>query len=461
MGKIKLSPKFIAFLRNTDFNFEFLESCTYTGKSTVGIIKALFMMADSPKKFHVIAGLDLGVIERNLINKDCGLLDVFGDSAEYYPNGFKKVSLPHILYHTPNGDKIIYLVGYADKARWRKVLGSQFGVIFIDEANQADLAFIQEITMRCDKAIFTQNPDDPNLDWYKQYVNHSRPLDKYKKDYPNELLNMLNEEPKEGWIHWYFNFDDNASLTPEKKYRIIDAVPVGTKQYFTKILGLRRRATGLVFSNFDTRKHVITKEQARSKTFVYFSAGLDTAYSSSSPDTIAMMFMGITDKRELVILDERVYNNKDLDYPIAPSDTVTNFIAFLDRNQKEWGLARNVFIDSADQATITEMNKYKRTHPCIYVFNNAHKKVQIIDRINLQIGWLHTMHYLVADTCRNHIHELEVYSWQEDKDNTPEDGNDHTINAVQYGFIPYKDKIGIEVKEQVERPISYADRFRR
>ena len=461
MSKIKLSSKFIAFLKYTDFTFSFLESCTHTGKSTVGIIKALFEMADSPKKFHVIAGLDLGVIERNLINKDCGLLDVFGDTTQYFPNGYKKISLPHILYHTPQGDKIIYLVGYADKAKWRKVLGSQFGIIFIDEANQADLAFIQEITMRCDKAIFTQNPDDPNLDWYKQYVNHSRPLEHYKKDYPAELLGMLNEEKKDKWVHWYFNFEDNAALEEEKKRRIIDAVPVGTKQYFTKILGLRRKATGLVFSNFDRKKHVISKQQAKEKKYITFSAGLDTAYSSNSADTIAMTFIGITKEREVVVLDERVYNNTDLDTPIAPSDTVQNFIDFLERNRQEWGLARNVFIDSADQATITELNKYKRNHACIYVFNGAYKKIQIIDRINLQLGWLHTLHYKVVDTCKHHIQELEVYSWEPDKDNTPEDNNDHTINSVQYAFIPHIKNIGIPTVEQTERPIVFDPRLRR
>ena len=195
--------------------------------------------------------------------------------------------------------------------------------------------------------------------------------------------------------------------------------------------------------------------------FTYFSCGVDTAYSSKSPDTISMLFIGITDKRQVVILDERVYNNRDVSTPIAPSDTVTSLIAFLDRNQKEWGLARNVFIDSADQATMTELYKYKRTHPCIYVFNDAHKKIQIIDRINLQLGWFHTNHYLVVDSCVNHIRELEVYSWKDDKDNEPEDGNDHTINASQYGWIPYRDKIGIEIKENIEKPIRYEDRFRR
>ena len=176
--------------------------------------------------------------------------------------------------------------------------------------------------------------------------------------------------------------------------------------------------------------------------FTHFTAGLDTAYSSRSADTIAMCFVGITDDHRAVYLDERIYNNADLDTPIAPSDTVQNFIDFLDRNRDVWGLARNVFIDNADQATITELRKYKRANPCIYIFNDAWKQTKIIDRINLQLGWLHTGHYTVLDHCRRHIAELECYSWQEDKDNQPEDANDHTINAAQYAWLPYKQNIG-------------------
>ena len=155
-----------------------------------------------------------------------------------------------------------------------------------------------------------------------------------------------------------------------------------------------------------------------------------------------MMFLGITDDRKVICLDERVYNNRDISEPIAPSDTVRNYIDFLERNRKEWGLARNVFIDSADQATMTELLKYRRNNACLYSFNNAYKATKIIDRINLQLGWLHTGHYLVCDHCKNHIAELELYSWQQDKDNQPEDRNDHTINASQYGWLPYVKQIG-------------------
>lgn len=122
------------------------------------------------------------------------------------------------------------------------------------------------------------------------------------------------------------------------------------------------------------------------------------------------------------------------------------------------GMARNTFVDSADQATLTEFAKYKRMHPeCLYVFNNAYKKVEIIDRIMLQLGWMDYNAdngkepcYYIVNTCENYIKELDKYSWREDKDQEPEDGNDHMVNSVQYNWIPYRTKIGVR-RNEVDR----------
>lgn len=357
------------------------------------------------------------------------------------------------MLHTSKGDKIIYVLGYDNKARWKKALGGQYGCLYIDEINIADMEYVREASMRCDYLIATLNPDDPNLPIYREYINCSRPLPEWQNETPNEILNMLNEGPKPGWVHWFFSFEHNYGLSTEKIEQIKCNVPQGTKLYKNKILGLRGRATGLVFSNFERARHIKTKEWARrflnsdrkSEHFIQFTAGLDTAYSQKSPDTIAMTFFGITNKGKCIQLDERVYNNAELQTPIAPSDTIRNFIDFLDRNRGEWGFARTAFIDNADQATITEFQKYKRQHGCVYDFVNAWKKTKIIDRINLVLGWLAIDCYFVLEDCKNTISEFEVYSWREDKDNTPEDGHDHCINSGQYAWLPFKNIIGSEI----------------
>ena len=104
-------PKFNAFVLH-DAKAEFLEGTTASGKTTVGLYKFILMVADSEKKHHVMAAQDKGVIEKNLINKDHGILEEWEGVCQYYGNGRGTESLPHIVVHAPKGDRIIYCLGY-------------------------------------------------------------------------------------------------------------------------------------------------------------------------------------------------------------------------------------------------------------------------------------------------------------------------------------------------------------
>ena len=413
--RLLLSEKYKAFLR-CDAPVEFLEGTTAAGKTTVGLFKFMLKVADSPKKLHILAADDTGAAEKNIIQKDLGILDDFGVLVEYKGNGSGEYKMPHLLFHTSGGDKIIFVVGYGNKRKWKDALGGQYGCLYIDEINTADIEFVRESAMRSDYLMATLNPDDPGLDVYKEYINCSRPLPEWEHETPQEIKDELKEEPKPGWVHWFFSFADNLGLSEDKLKRIVQNTPKGTKIWKNKIQGLRGKATGLIFPNFDRKRHVVTSEWVKQQVkegkirFRKFTAGLDTSYSAKSPDTISMLFQGITFDRKLITLAEKVYSNADLDQPLAPSDTAVKFVEFLEGRRKEWGFAKDVFIDSADQATITELRKYKRLHGCIYNFVDSYKKVEILDRIKLQLGWIQQDCYLVVDTCTEHLAELDRYS---------------------------------------------------
>lgn len=456
MSELLLSPKYKAFIR-CKAPVEFLEGTTAAGKTTVGIFKFILKCADSSQRLHILSGLDLGTIEKNIINKELGILDDFGEIVEYHANGKGQNSLPHLVLHVdenPKHDKIIYVLGYDNKTRWKKALGGQYGCLYIDEINIANIEFVREASMRCDYLLATLNPDDPKLPVYSEYINHSRPLPAWESETPREIIHDLNEEPKRGWVHWFFSFEHNPALTPEKIEQIKCNVPKGTKLYKNKIKGLRGRATGLVFFNFDHKQHVRNAEWARQflakdrkkERFIQFTAGLDTAYSQQSPDTFAMTFAGITTGGKHIQLDEEVYNNTERVRhglnPLAPSDLAPLYVRFLEKNRKRWDLTRCAYVDSADQATLTELYKLKRQQGVVYNFIPAWKSLKIIDRIELVLGWIASGHWYILDHCTNTIDEYENYSWSEEQDNTPEDGHDHLINSGQYGWIPYKDKIG-------------------
>jgi len=446
VADLLLSEKYKAFLR-CDAPVEFLEGTTAAGKTTVGLFKFMLKVAESPKKIHILSGLDLGTVEKNIITKELGILDDFGDLVTYYRGGRGEHSLPHLAFQTDNGLKIIYVLGYDNKTRWKKALGGQYGCLYIDEINIADIEYVRETVMRCDYLMATLNPDDPNLPVYKEYINCSRPLPEWEHETPAALLAQLNQPAKRGWVHWFFSFDHNLGLTPIKKQQIISNVPKGSKLYKNKIQGLRGRATGLVFDL--QPKNIISKDALKAKMedkknplrFALFTAGLDTAYSQQSPDTFAFTFCGITTCKKLIVLDTVTYNNRDLQTPLTPSDLPHRYEQFLEVNRSRWGFSKDNFIDSADQATILECQKYKRQTGSIYNFLAAWKKMKIIDRIQLQSGWMAHGDFLILDTCTPLLEELDLYSWKEDK-YEPEDGNDHCINSCQYAWLPFKDKIG-------------------
>lgn len=445
-----LSQKYKDFINTVNnVDADFLEGTTASGKTTVGAgVKFMRMVSRSKKKLHIIASKTTGTAEKNIIQQDNGILDIH-PKARYYGNGDKDYKIPHIKFE----GKIIFVLGYDNRDKWELVLGSQFGCVYIDEINTANIDFVREISTRNEYLMATLNPDDPNLPVYKEFINRSRPYKKYESDVPHEIMAELTETPVPKWRYWFFTFRDNLSLSDADIQKKIQSAPPGTKLYKNKIQGLRGKATGLIFPNFDRKQHVVSvawvKQQlaAGKIKFKKFSAALDTSYSSKSPDTIAMIFQGITTDRRLIVLDEKIYSNADLSQPLAPSDTTVKFLDFLERNRKEWGFAKDVFVDSADQATMTELKKHKRLYGCIYNFFDSYKKVEIIDRIKLMLGWIQQGCYLVVDTCVEHLGELDRYSWDEEKDK-PEDRNDHTINASQYGWIPYRQMIGFEGGEK-------------
>lgn len=251
---MRFGRKYRAFIRH-ESPFDILEGTTYSGKTTVGAgVKFMLEVARSEKKYHGIAGKDLGTAEKNIINADRGILAEWGDYVEYKSRGTTEINLPHIVFHQEDGSrKIIYVFGYDDRTRWQKVLGGQLGCLYVDEANIADIDFIQESSIRCDYKCWTLNPDNPDLPIYERYINHARPLPEFEGDYPPELLEQLSGEPKKGYTHWYFTFRDNIACTEEKRAQIVGDTPPGTKLYKNKILGLRGVGQGGAYNDLLTR----------------------------------------------------------------------------------------------------------------------------------------------------------------------------------------------------------------
>jgi PBSX family phage terminase large subunit len=430
----RLSQKYIDFIKDMDVDADFLEGTTASGKTTIGAgVKFMIKVSASSKKLHIIAGRTTGVVEKNILQQDNGILDLH-KNATYYGNGDKDYKFPHIKFE----DKIILVMGYDTRDKWENALGGQYGCVLIDEINTADIEFVREISTRNDYMIATLNPDSPDIPVYKEFINRARPHPQYEKDVPASIMQELKEPEYPKWRYWFFTFLDNAGLTPEQIEKKKQSAPVGTKMYKNKILGLRGRATGLVLPL--KKENIITEEEAKKLKYIYYSVGCDTSYSKKSHDKLSFSFIGITNDRKCVVLQTESRNNKDAVITFAPSDVIPMLLDFAERCKTKWGFSKNVYIDSADAGTISEAQKYKRNTACIYDFTGAWKKTKIITRVQLQQSWMQTGDFIVVDTCTDYIDECNTYSYTED--GQPEDAHDHCINACQYAWLPYKAKIG-------------------
>lgn len=444
VSKMPLSQKYIDFINATNVYAEFLEGTTASGKTTIGAgIKFMRMVSASHQRFHAIASKTLGKAELTILKQTNGILDIH-KNAQYFRHGNKNHTLPHVEFE----DKIIFVLSYGDSRKWEMALGAQFGCVYVDEINIADIEFLREIVMRCDYFLATCNPDDPNLKVYKEFINRSRPYKKYACDVPPSIMEELREPAEYKWRYWFFTFNDNKGLSAETIRKKKAASPPGTKSHKNKILGLRGKADGLVFENFDVKKHCLSRRElvdaikAGKVKFHRFSAGLDTSYSHKSKDLIAMIFVGITTDGRLYILDELTHNNKD-DFTWGPSDIAREYRKFLDKNRKDWGFAREVYYDSADQGYAAEWLKYQHKNATSYAMFGAWKQVEILTRIDLQNEWIAGGYFYVLEHCTAYIDELNSYCWSEKNPGKPEDADDHAINACQYSWIPYKHEIGV------------------
>ncbi len=95
------------------------------------------------------------------------------------------------------------------------VLGAQFGCVYIDEINTADIEFVREMSTRNDYLMATLNPDDPSLPVYKEFVNRSRPYQKYACDVPAEIMKRAYRRTCTQLAVLVLYFRDNLSLTDD------------------------------------------------------------------------------------------------------------------------------------------------------------------------------------------------------------------------------------------------------
>ena len=250
---MRLSDKqltYLAFHSKVDV----CEGASGTGKSQITKMKFITQVHDSDRTQHFIAGESAPTVRRNLIDDDYGILNLFPSVKE--GKDPKKGNYLY-MFDSKGRKKYIYIFGFGDSSKWKKVLGGTVGCGLIDECNLAPINFITQCFRGLTRPTadfwlgLTLNPTEPASDIYKMLINKARPIEKYFQDIPQSIIKDLKESPKaSGYIYWHFNHKDNPELTEEAIQSLKDALLPGSPEWLSLIEGIRTSATGTIFAKY-------------------------------------------------------------------------------------------------------------------------------------------------------------------------------------------------------------------
>ena len=293
---------------------DIFEGASGTGKSQAAKMKLILKINESDRKQHFIAGESAPVTYRNLIDDDLGITTLFKNVR----HGTDKKKGNYLSMTDTKGRlKLIYVFGYGDEAKWKKVLGGTVGCGLIDEANLAPIGFITQVfrgLTRPDANYwlgFTLNPASPNHDVYKRYINKARPLKKYLKDIPQSIIEELRKvEANHNYTYWHFNHKDNPALTDEAVEELKSALLPGSPEWLSLIEGVRSVGEGSVWGKYLNDSYLI-KDLSQFKMVDYdgqivnsvkrFSFGLDIGSNSDGSAKTVLCFTAFTNRYKDVI----------------------------------------------------------------------------------------------------------------------------------------------------------------
>jgi phage terminase large subunit len=380
----------------------FLEGVTGSSKSFIAGLSFYLRAFNSGKNKtqFVIAATSTTVAEKMFIDNPSSFVNIFNQVCEYKKQG---TGGSRIEIQTPTGLKIIYLVGYDNRSRYKQILGLSVHGFLIEEVHVAGDEFIQEAFTRLYRdngfMYVTGNAGLPDQIVYKDYLNKARPPLAYAHELPPETWVELNSsEADDTFSYYFFRFDDNPLMTQEQIEAMYKIHPVGSFEYNSKIIAVRGFTEGLLYAQLiddvwidkDTIGNRIRLARINPYVFEKVYVGIDLGSTAKTIFTI----VGITREYQRVVVLEAKVLEGEFDY----NDIVNAFNTWF----MEWySLLRKIdgiMPDSADPLFI----KTLRNNILIKSINiTGSIKKTIKDRIDLKQQLLFQKRLLFTERADN------------------------------------------------------------
>jgi len=288
-----------------------------------------------------------------------------------------------------------YVFGGKDESSYTLIQGITLSGIFFDEVALMPRSFVEQGITRTlaeddAKLWFSCNPESPNHWFYTEWI-----------------LEAERHRAK----HLHFLMTDNPSLS-DKAIQRASASFTGVF-YDRYILGLWKKAQGLIYPQFSPQKHVIGNADIPQYGTYYISVD----YGTSNPFSAGLwvLFNGVAYRIHEYYFDSRKEGYQKTDEQYA--DEISRLAGYFD--------VRRIVLDpSAASFHVCLRNRGYRVRPA----NN-----DVIDGIMNVSSALQYGRIKIHESCVDLIRELGLYSWDEKAaDDRPIKENDHACDDLRY-----------------------------
>ena len=393
-----------------DSRLNILEGSVRSGKTICMIPKWLNYIAEGPKGLLVMTGVSKDTIYDNVLRD---LFDTVGDK--------------NYSFNRQTGDLRIYnrdikVIGAKDEGSEKYLRGKTLAGAYCDELSLMPERFFKQLLNRLSvkgsKLYGTTNPDSPYHYLNVEYITDKKKIEK-------GMVNII-----------HFDLEDNPNLDDEYLDFIRNAY---TGLWYDRMIkGLWVLADGVIYSEFDDKRHCISKDDLPDN-FDKLYVGCD--YGITNPHVYLMCgFKNIDGVVHAYIFKE--YYNK------GEANKVKTDLLFV-KDYKDFISNYDIKSLIIDPSATSLINLMRQNGVKVKEANN-----EVIPGINNVSNWLKQDRiHIVKKMCPNLVKEFASYVWDEKAQKRGEDKpiktNDHcltgdTIVNTTKGDIPIKDLVGKE-----------------
>ena len=333
----------------------------------------------------IIGGATQSSIQRNVLND---MEQIIG--KELKPDKSNCIKIFGNRVYCFDGDNV---------SSWKKARGFTSAGAFLNEGTALHDTFVKEVVSRCSyknsRIFIDTNPENPS---------HSIKTDYIDKDGQRLDSGRINIRA--------FNFTlfDNDTLDEEYVDSIIKSTPSGM---FTDrdIYGRWVSAEGVVYRDFSSDRHYITRKQASELRFEKYIAGVDWGYEHFG----AVVVVGFTSDGLAVLLEEHTKQHEEIDYWVDVAKGIKSRYG----NITFW----------CDSASPEHVNRFRREH-----FKTFNADKAVISGIEQVAKMFKINKLLVVNDVKRFKDEINQYCWNDKTGEPVRKQFDDVLDALRYAI---------------------------